>query len=159
MHIKEQLGAKEKAALANEEQYALAVCISSDAPNYSKAVNSKEKGVWIKAMEKELEQLSEMGTYSLVKLPKGRRELSCKWVLKLKRDKHGLEVKKKARLTAGGHRQVEGIDYKETFAPVSRIATIRMLLSMSATHEWITHQIDVVGAYLNGTLIEEVYMV
>jgi hypothetical protein len=140
------------------KEFALLSHLGSDSPTYEAAISSKENKSWKVAMQKEIDQLKDMDTFSLVKLPTGRKSIPCKWVLKLKRDENGREIKKKARLTAGGHRQVHGIDYTETFAPVSRIAAIRTLLSLCTRYKWFVHQIDVVGAYLNGTLNEEVYM-
>src|SRR5215510_13731688 len=75
--------------------------------------------------------------------------------------KHGPDgevVKRKVRLIAGGHRQKEGVNYTDTFASAARLPTIRTVLSLAAQRDWEIHQVDVIGAYLNSKLEEEVYM-
>jgi hypothetical protein len=142
----------------HDEHIALMAHSTPDTPTFSQAMQSSERSEWITAMQSEIQQLKQQGTYTLVTLPNNRKAIPSKWVLKIKRDHAGKVIKKKARLTAGGHKQEFGIDYTETYAPVSRLAAIHILLTKCATLGWHIHQIDVVGAYLNGKLEEEVYM-
>jgi hypothetical protein len=83
--------------------------------------------------------------------------LTCKWVYAIKEDLKG-NKRYKARLVVGGHRQREGIDFNETFAPVVSYSTIRMLLALATVNNWEVHQMDFVTAFLNGQVEEEIYM-
>ena len=105
-----------------------------------------------------MEAIDENHTWTLEPLPKDRNAIGSKWVFKMKRDSQGNVERFKARIVAKGYAQVEGIDYFETFAPVAKISSIRTLLALANIKEWIVHQMDVVSAFLNGDLLEEVYM-
>ena len=84
--------------------------------------------------------------------------IPCKWVLTLKTDEHGVVNRFKARLVAGGHRQIAGIDFSETYAPVSRLTTLRMLLSVAAFRGWKVKHIDIKTAFLHGAIDVDVFM-
>jgi hypothetical protein len=99
-----------------------------------------------------------MGTWKLVPKPKNTIPIANKWVFVKKRNKAGQLTKYKARLVAKGCAQRPGYDYAETHSPVVRLETIRLLLAIAATRGLKIHQMDVKGAYLNGTLEEQVYM-
>ena len=88
----------------------------------------------------------------------GQRAIGCKWVLKAKRNAAGAVVKYKARLVAKGFAQRYGVDYEETYAPVCRIGSIRVLIALAAHYDWEIHHMDVTSAFLNGDLEETVYM-
>jgi hypothetical protein len=109
-------------------------------------------------MEAELKNLQDKGTFEETNLPAGRRAIGSKWVFKLKRDADGNPIKYKARLVAQGFSQLAGIDFEDTFAPVGRITSLRILLTMAATYDLKLHQADVEGAYLNGNIDVELYM-
>ncbi|KAM5585973.1 hypothetical protein ABKV19_005070 [Rosa sericea] len=113
---------------------------------------------WSKAMEEEMEALQKNNTWELVVLPKGKRPVGCKWVYTIKHDSDGSVSRYKARLVAKGFTQTYGVDYDETFAPVAKINTIRVLLSLAANLDWPLKQLDVKNAFLHGDLAEEVYM-
>jgi hypothetical protein len=81
-----------------------------------------------------------------------------KWVYKTKYKANGEVDKHKARLVAKGFAQEYGVDYNETFAPVTRLDTIRMVLAIAAQHNWKVYQMDVKSAFLNEYLEEEVYV-
>lgn len=81
-----------------------------------------------------------------------------KWVFKLKRDADGNVVKHKARLVAKGYVQKQGVDYEEVFAPVARLDTVKLLLAMAANWGWEVHHLDVKTTFLNGELVEDVYV-
>jgi hypothetical protein len=93
-----------------------------------------------------------------VDTPKGVNIVSCKWVFKIKRATDSQIQRYKARLVARGFSQKYGIDYQETFAPVVRIESLRILLAIAAYKDLEIHQMDVITAYLAGDLQEEIYM-
>jgi Reverse transcriptase (RNA-dependent DNA polymerase)/Integrase core domain len=113
---------------------------------------------WLEAMRAEMEALEKNHTWRLVSLPKGRKTVGCKWVFTVKYGPTGLVDRYKARLVAKGFTQTYGIDFQETFSPVAKLNTIRILLSLAANLDWPLHQFDVKNAFLNGDLEEEIYM-
>lgn len=123
--------------------------------NYREANEEKE---WRDAMKSEMETIEKNNTWVLTDLPPGHKPIGLKWVFKLKKDSEGNLVKHKARLVAKGYVQRKGIDYNEVFAPVARLETIRLLLALSAKEGWEVHHLDVKSAFLNGELLEEVYV-
>ncbi|GJU11069.1 putative ribonuclease H-like domain-containing protein [Tanacetum coccineum] len=94
----------------------------------------------------------------LVDLPEGKYAIGTKWILKNKRDARGIVVRNKARLVAQGHRQEEGIDYDEVFAPVARIEAIRLFLAFASYLGFMVYQMDVKSVFLYGRIDEEVYV-
>nr|GEW17287.1 hypothetical protein [Tanacetum cinerariifolium] len=94
----------------------------------------------------------------LVDLPYGKRAIGTKWVYRNKKDERGIVIRNKARLVAQGHTQEEGIDYKEVFALVARIETIRLFLAYASFMGFLVYQMDVKSAFLYGTIKEEVYV-
>ena len=128
--------------------------------SYEEAINGPEADQWKEAMDAEMGQLKEMGTWEKVELPEGRQAIGCKWVFLRKRDEHGNIIKYKARLVAQGFSQKPGVDYSDngTFAPVMRSETLRTMLAYTAIHNWKLQQFDIKGAYLHGYLEEEIYM-
>lgn len=124
--------------------------------SYNEAVKYKE---WVSAMQTELSALEKHQTWSLTKLPNNKRAIGLKWVYKIKLGADGKIQKHKARLVAKGYAQEYGIDYEETFSPVARFETIRVILSIAAQKGWSMHQLDVKSAFLNGPLQEEVYVI
>lgn len=123
--------------------------------SFSQAVQSSK---WREAMKHEISALQENATWTLVPLPSHKRPIGCKWVYKIKLKADGTVERYKARLVAKGYSQIEGVDYNETFAPVAKMVTVRVLLTVAAVHRWHLHQLDVNNAFLNGELEEEVYM-
>jgi hypothetical protein len=113
---------------------------------------------WRDAMDAEIKALELNNTWVLVDLPYDKHPIGCKWIYKIKHKSDGSIERYKARLVAKGYNQCEGIDYHETFSPVAKLTTVRVLLAIAAAHNWHLHQLDVNNAFLHGDLHEEVYM-
>jgi hypothetical protein len=113
---------------------------------------------WVLAMQEELNQFERNEVWTLVPRPKTTNVIGTKWIYRNKSDEDGNIVRNKARLVAQGYSQIEGIDFEETFAPVARLESIRLLLSISCVHKFKLHQMDVKSAFLNGFLQEEVFV-
>uniref|UniRef100_A0A2N9IGZ9 Integrase catalytic domain-containing protein n=1 Tax=Fagus sylvatica TaxID=28930 RepID=A0A2N9IGZ9_FAGSY len=114
--------------------------------------------LWQQAMADELDALHKTHTWDMTTLPPGKSAVGCKWVYKIKTRADGSVERYKARLVARGFTQEYGIDYEETFAPVARLTSVRSLLAVAAVRHWPLFQMDVKNAFLNGDLLEEVYM-
>jgi hypothetical protein len=84
--------------------------------------------------------------------------VGTKWVFRNKQDEYGVVTRNKARLVAKGYAQVTGLDFEETFAPVARLKSIRILLAYVAHHSFKLFQMDVKSAFLNGPIKEEMYV-
>jgi hypothetical protein len=97
-------------------------------------------------------------TWELANLPRGHSVITLKWVFKLKMDEAGAIVKHKARLVARGFVQREGFDFDDTFTPVARMESVRLLFALASQEGWRVHHMDVMPAFLNGDLKEEVYV-
>jgi len=108
------------------------------------------KDEWHKAIQAEYDTLMERDTWELAELPPGRRAIGVKWLLKIKTNAKGELEKFKARLVAKGFSQVKGIDFNDTYAPVSRFTTLRVLMAMTAHDDLIVTQLDVKNAFLYG---------
>lgn len=113
---------------------------------------------WRKAIGEEFEALIKNGTWSLVPPKLGQNIVGCKWLFRIKRNSDGSISRYKARLVAKGFTQCPGIDFKETFAPVVRPQTIKVILTLALSKSWPMHQLDVNNAFLQGALQEDVFM-
>lgn len=111
---------------------------------------------WKNAMDSEMASHKLNNTWTLCDLPKGRNKVKSKWVFKLKGNAN--EVRHKARSVAKGYSQKYGIDYEETFSPVVRTATLRIMFALAAQWGLKIHQMDAVTAFLQGDLQEAIYM-
>ena len=97
--------------------------------------------------------------WNLVELPKGVKPIGCKWIFKTKRDSKGNVERYKAHLVAKGFTQKEGIDYKETFSPVSSKDSFRTIMTLVTHYDLKLHNMDVKTAFLNGNIDETIYTV
>lgn len=133
------------------------VCLS-DTPSYSEAMRSPDAPQWMTAMQEEINAIHGLGTFELVPLPPGRKAIGSKWVFRIKRNALGAITRYKARLVAQGFSQIPGIDFGETFAPVARIESLRILFAIAAVLDWEIGHMDVKAAFLNGELKEELFL-
>ncbi|GKA63743.1 putative ribonuclease H-like domain-containing protein [Tanacetum coccineum] len=140
-----------------DQQHCLFACfLSQSEPR--KVSEALEDESWVEAMQEELLQFKLQQVWVLVDLPNGAKVIGTKWVYRNKKDERGVVVRNKARLVAQGHRQEEGIDYDEVFAPVARLEAIRLFLAFASYMGFIVYQMDVKSAFLYGTIEEEVYV-
>ena len=117
-----------------------------------------KEDTWKKAMEVEIEGIEKNSTWQLVERPKDKEIIGVKWIYKVKYNSDGSVQRHKARLVAKGYLQQAGVDFNETFAPVSRLDTVRVLIALAAHKGWLLYKLDVKSAFLNGDLNEEVYV-
>jgi hypothetical protein len=119
---------------------------------------AKTEQGWRNAMDEEMQSIVENGTWELKELPPGHRAIGLKWVYKLKKDAQGAVVKRKARLVAKGYVQRQGVDFEDVFALVARMDSVRLVVALAAHQGWHVHHMDMKSAFLNGDLLEEVYV-
>ena len=123
------------------------------------AINHPTRGKqWEKAVQDEVHSLIKNHTWDLVPRPNNRQVVTNKFILKHKKNEIGQIVRLKARLVARGFSQIYGVDYLDTYAPVVKLASIRILFALAAIYGLEVHQMDVVTAFLAGELEEEIYM-
>uniref|UniRef100_H3H8U2 Integrase catalytic domain-containing protein n=1 Tax=Phytophthora ramorum TaxID=164328 RepID=H3H8U2_PHYRM len=125
---------------------------------FKSAMESSDAVKWKEACDSECDSLLKNDTWDVVPLPKGRKAIGCRWVFRVKENQAGEIERFKARLVAKGFSQKYGIDYDETFAPVAKFTSIRIVLSLAAKYGLKLHQMDVKTAFLNGVLDEDIYM-
>lgn len=113
---------------------------------------------WKAAMDDEIRALYTNDTWELTERPSNTNVIRSKWIYKTKLKEDGTIERFKARLVAQGYTQVEGIDFNETFSPVIKHTTIRLILALAVSKNWTLRQLDVQNALLHGDLKEEVYM-
>ena len=135
-----------------------AIVEEADAKEPETFEEASQSSKWIKAMEEEIAALEQNQTWELAPKPKDVKSISCKWVYKIKRRTDGSIERHKARLVARGFSQQYGLDYDETFSPVAKFTTVRVLLALAASKSWNLWQMDVKNAFLHGELDREIYM-
>ncbi|KAL0351158.1 UNVERIFIED_CONTAM: Retrovirus-related Pol polyprotein from transposon RE1 [Sesamum radiatum] len=108
--------------------------------------------------EHELTALEKNHTWELTTLPEGKRAIGSKWVYKVKLNPDGTVERYKARLVAKGYNQIEGVDFFDSFSPVAKTVTVRIMFSIASAYSWPIHQLDINNAFLHGYLDEAVYM-
>ena len=145
--------------------YALSVAVadnieSSEEPStYEESVSCSDSGKWMIAMQEEMESLHTYGTWDMLRLPKGKKSIRCKWVFKKKEDTVGVENSRyKARLFAKGYSQILDVEFTNVFSLVVKHSSIRALLGIVAFHDYELEQLDVKTAFLHRELEEDIYM-
>jgi hypothetical protein len=143
-------------AFAAAAEIAGSVGVPEAPVSYNDAVDDTK---WRESMADEWKSLAKLKTFQFVdKLPPGKKAIRCKWVYKIKTNAASVITRYKSRLVIKGFEQQYGIDYTETFAPVAKIATARLLIALAAYYGWDIKQMDVKTAFLNPELYEDVYM-
>ena len=159
--------AKTAAALAaREDAWTVAtafLAIQAEAYNaepvtYQEAMKVPDSAKWREAMDEEISSLTENCAFTPIELPRGAKPVKSKWVYKIKKNSDGT-TRYKARLVAKGFTQRYGVDYLETFAPVVKYKSLRILLALVNEKRWIVHQMDVTTAFLYGEIDREIYMI
>ncbi|GJT17536.1 retrovirus-related pol polyprotein from transposon TNT 1-94 [Tanacetum coccineum] len=136
-----------------------AIEVNKTRPLEPKNINEAVKDEsWVIAMQEELNQFISNNVWELVPNPKDMTIIGTKWVYRNKLDENGVISRNKARLVAQGYNQQEGIDYDETYTPVARLESIRILLAYACALDLKLFQMDVKSAFLNGLINEEVYV-
>ncbi|KAK9049437.1 hypothetical protein SSX86_031595 [Deinandra increscens subsp. villosa] len=146
---------KHKVNLAYSTPLHHALLSSNDPKTHTSALKREE---WKKAMITELLALHKNNTWSLVPRPPNRNIVGSKWLFRTKYRSDGSIERRKARLVAQGYSQVPGLDFTQTFSPVVKAATIRIVLTLAVINNWRLHQLDVNNAFLHGHLDETIYM-
>src|SRR3954468_17474742 len=121
-------------------------------------MDGPESEKWLEAMKSEIDSMYTNKVWTLVDIPEDRKAVENKWIFKKKTDADGNVSVYKARLVTKGFRQIQGVDYEETFSPVAMIKSIQILLAITAYHDYEICQMDVKTAFLNGDIDEELYM-
>jgi hypothetical protein len=135
--------------------FTLSLTQHTEPKSYIEACKSEN---WVKAMNSELDALTKTGTWVLVDLLPNVKPIGNRWVYKVKHKSDGSIERYKARLVAKGYTQIEGLDFFDTFSPVAKLTTVRMLLALASIKGWFLYQLDVNNAFLHGDLQETVYM-
>ena len=121
-------------------------------------MSSPDSEKWLEAMKSEMQSMYDNQVWTLIDPPEGIKTIGCKWIFKKKTDMDGKVHTFKARLVAKGFKQTLGVDYDETFSPVAMLKSIRILMAIAAYYNYEIWQMDVKTAFLNGNLLEDVYM-
>eukprot|EP01018_Ginkgo_biloba_P035138 Gb_12566 [translate_table: standard] len=114
--------------------------------------------IWQEAMQDEIDSIQKNQVWDLVDPPEGKKVIGSKWLYKINHNATRKVEKYKAKFVAKGFSQKLGIDFDETFAPIARYTTIRIVLELDSFHRWNLVQMNVCTAFLNGTIEEEVYI-
>jgi hypothetical protein len=124
-------------------------------PTFEEAKKRPDWPKWEEAIKIELAALERNGTWSITERLPGANVIGAKWVLRIKKNAAGEIEKYKARLVAKGFTQIYGVDFYETYAPVAKLSSFRLLLAIAARNNWPVHTIDFDSAFLNGVLAED----
>ncbi|KAG8483132.1 hypothetical protein CXB51_022089 [Gossypium anomalum] len=133
--------------------------MEDDPINFHQAMKTSNSKKWIDVMKDEHKSMQDNKVWELVPLPEGAKPIGYKWIFKTKRDANGNVERYKARLAAKGYTQKEGIDFTETFSPVSSKDSFRIIMALAAHFDLELHHMDVKTAFLNGDIEETIYMV
>jgi hypothetical protein len=132
--------------------------MGTEPESIDKALRGPDADKWPAALDYQISQLEKLGTWVIEDLPKGKPVILCTEVLKEKRGPNGEIDSYGVRIVAGGHKQVEGVNYTETFSAAAKMPSVRVVLANTMEQDWEIHHIDIKSAYLNAPLKEAVYM-
>ena len=130
-------------------------CVETEPSSFEEAL---QQPIWVDAMVEEYDSIVRNSVWDVVPRSENNSIVSSCWLYKVKEAANGSVDKHKVRFFARGFSQVKGIDYDETFAPVARYTSTRLMLALSAQMGWKIHQMDVKTSFLNGKIEEEVYI-
>ena len=125
----------------------VALLLKNELQTFKAVMSSSQSTYWKEAVDSDIESILSNHTWELTDLPPGNKPLGSKWIFKRKMKPDGTIDKYKARLVVKGYRQKEGLDYFDTYSPVTRITSIRMLITLALVHDLKIHQIDLKKAY------------
>lgn len=140
-----------------DEDAVVMVAVGDEPQNFRQAMNGQERDEWKLAMTEEFDSLIKNKTWDVVDY-NGQKLVDNRWVFKRKLDGDGQVSRYKARLVARGFSQIQGVDYNETFSPVIKYQSVRMIFAVAAIMRAKMTFFDVKTAFLNGELAEKVYM-
>ena len=132
--------------------------LNGDPKSLREAQAASDWPSWARAIEVEMENLRAHGTYELVEKPPGAHVIGSTLVFRKKRDAEGAVTQHKVRVVAQGFAQVPGLEFDQTFAPVAKPSSLKLMMTLAARFSWPMIQLDVKSAYLNGDLDEVIYM-
>lgn len=139
----------------NDVDYCYHLCSPQ---SYDEAIQSSEAPMWNEAMANEMKSLRENQTWELKPLPHGKTPIGGKWVYAKKTGPDGRVERYKARYVAQGYAQKQGIDFVDTFSPTVRMTTVRSLVQVAVSNDWVLKHLDVKTAYLNAPIDCEIYV-
>lgn len=154
-------GSANAAIIEDCEEFAFLCDVARKVPDpvtFQEIQGRPDKTKWIAAMDSEMNSLINNKTWTLVDLPTDAKSIKCRWIFKTKFNADGQLEKYKARLVAKGFTQRPGIDYNETFAPVVRYSSIRILIAYAVHQQMTIHQMDVQTAFLHGDIEKKIFM-
>ena len=149
---------KEARAYHKSNQFCIAKQEEDDSPSFGNALQDPDQRHWQKAIQEEVDSLQKQQTWTVTDLTINAHTIGSRFVLKAKRDENGRISRYKARLVAQGFTQIPGIDFQDTFAPVTDLATILTVIVILTHLKYQIHQMDFNSAYLNATLSENIYI-
>ena len=132
-----------------------------DQPSLHEAMRGEHREDFLAAMTKEISALEKHGTWTVIRrdsMPDGCKALPGTWALKIKKNPDGSNSKFKARYCARGDKQVQNVDYFESYAPVASSSTVRMVMNLAMQRGWVTRHVDFSNAFVQANLKEEVYL-
>ena len=125
--------------------------------NYTKAINSEDSKYWVSAIQKEFDSFVENNTFEWQKAQKDKNTVESRWVYTQKYKQDG-SYEYKTQFAAKGYSQINDKDYRETFAPMTNMASIRLLLQVAVQYDLLIPHMDVKNAYLNAPFDHELYV-
>lgn len=137
------------------QTYIFSYTLETEPKKFSQAMKSDK---WKASVTVEFDALELNGTWDIESLPPGKNVVGCRWIFTIKYNPNGIVERYKSRLVAQGYTQQEGLDYMDTFSPVTKLTSVKLLLSLASAKGWRLTQMDVSNAFLHGDLDEEIYM-